>query len=123
MNDVREFLQSLSERLSGSASVKQVYGEPIVVGGKTVVPVARVRYGLGGGWGGGEQEGYEAGRPLAAGGGGGGGGVKASPMGALEIAETNVRFIHFIDPVEVAKLCLAGGALMLLAVLLRRSKG
>jgi uncharacterized spore protein YtfJ len=120
MNQAQEMLQSLSDRLAGSASVKQVYGEPIVVGAKTVVPVARVKYGLGSGWGGGEQEGYDAGRPLSGGGGGGGGGVKAVPVGALEITETSVRFIHFFDPAEIAKLCLAGGALMLLASLLRR---
>ena len=115
MNHAKEILQSLSERFAASASVKQVYGEPIVVGGKTVVPIARVKYGLGSGWGGGEQEGYDAGRPLAAGGGGGGGGVKASPVGALEITETSVRFIRFVDTVEIAKLCLGGAALLLLA--------
>ena len=120
MSEAQEILQSLSERLAGSASVQQVYGEPIAVGRKTVVPVARVAYFLGGGWGGGEQKGVVDERPLAGGGGGGGGAVLASPVGALEITETNVRFIRFHDRVEIAKLCLAGGVLMMLSGLLRR---
>lgn len=119
MNDAHEILQSLSEHLAGSASVKQVYGEPIVAGSKTVVPVARVAYALGGGGGGGERRGVDD-RPMAGGGGGGGGAVIASPVGALEITETNVRFIRFHDRVEIAKLCLAGAALMMLARALRR---
>ena len=119
MNDAQEILQSLSERLSGSATVKQVYGEPIVVGRKTVVPVARVAYFLGGGGGGGERKGADD-RPMAGGGGGGGGAVLASPVGALEITETNVQFIRFHDRVEIAKLCLAGGVLLMLGRLLRR---
>jgi len=120
MNDAQEILQSLSEHLAGSASVKQVYGDPIVVGRKTVVPVARVAYFLGGLGGGGEQKGVVAERPLAGGGGGGGGAVLASPVGALEITETNVRFIRIHDRVEIAKLCLAAGVLLMLRGLLRR---
>jgi len=115
MNEAQEILQGLSERLAGSASVKQVFGEPIHAAGKTIIPVARVRYALGGGGGGGEQNNAAVGRPLAGGGGGGGGAVMASPMGALEITETSVRFVHFLDPMEIAKLCLGGAALFLLA--------
>src|SRR5215469_13821883 len=123
MNEAQEVLQSLAERLAGSASVKQVFGEPIQAAGKTIVPVARVRYALGGGGGGGEQMNAAVDRPLAGGGGGGAGAVMASPMGALEISETGTRFIRFFDRVEIAKLCLGGAALLLLAGgLVRRRK-
>jgi uncharacterized spore protein YtfJ len=115
MNEAQEVLRSLSEHLAGSASVKQVFGEPIHTAGKTIVPVARVRYMVGGGGGGGEQMKATVDRPLAGGGGGGGGAVMASPMGALEISETGTRFIRFFDRVEIAKLCLGGVALLLLA--------
>ena len=57
MNQAQEILQSLSEKFAGTASVKQVYGEPIQAGGRTVVPVARVQYFLGGGGGSGEHKG------------------------------------------------------------------
>jgi hypothetical protein len=42
-------LESLAERVSGRASVKNVYGDPVVVGDPTVIPIAQMRYGFGGG--------------------------------------------------------------------------
>ncbi|MFZ0704385.1 MAG: spore germination protein GerW family protein [Candidatus Korobacteraceae bacterium] len=120
MNQAQEILQSMAERLATSASVKQVFGEPVERGGRTVIPVARVQYRLGGGYGGGEQEGGAVNRPLAAGGGGGGGMVKAKPAGALEITDAGVRFIRFIDPVDMVKACVGGlVAVMLLRRLMR----
>ena len=43
--------QTLIEPLSKSATVKSVYGEPITANGKTIIPVARIAYGFGGGSG------------------------------------------------------------------------
>ncbi len=123
MNQAQEILQSMSERFAVGANVKQVFGEPIESGGKTVIPVARVRYCLGGGWGGGEQKGVATERPLAGGGGGGGGAVTASPVGALEISDSGVRFIRFYDPAQIAKVCLGGVvALLVVSRLLGRRK-
>lgn len=51
MTGLREFFESLLERLQTGAHVKTAYGEPITTQGKTVVPVARVGYGFGGGVG------------------------------------------------------------------------
>ena len=59
MNQAQEILQSMAERFATTANVKQVFGEPIERGGRTViVPVARVQYRLGAGYGGGEQDGH-----------------------------------------------------------------
>ena len=44
-------LEKLVDKVGGKASVKAVFGEPIVRGGKTVVPVAKIRWGFGGGGG------------------------------------------------------------------------
>ena len=121
MNQAHEILQVLSERFAGTASVKQVFGEPIVAGGKTVVPVARVQYFLGGGGGSGEHMGEHVERPLSGGGGGGGGWVRARPAGALEISEAGVRFIRFSDAAQIAKLCIGGAtALLVVSRLLRK---
>ena len=123
MNQAQEILQSLSERFAGSTSVKQVFGEPIAAGGKTVVPVARLQYFLAGGGGSGEHKGEHVDRPLSGGGGGGGGWVRASAAGALEISETGVRFVRFSDAAQIAKLCIGGAtALLLVSRLLRRRK-
>lgn len=121
MNQAQEIVQSLVERLAATASVKQVFGEPIERGGRTIVPVARVQYGFGGGYGGGEQRSAEVNRPLAAGGGGGGGGVKAKPAGVLEITDAGTRFIRFVDPGDIVKACVGGLiAIMLIKRLTRR---
>jgi uncharacterized spore protein YtfJ len=117
MNQAQGILQSMAERFAATANVKQVFGEPIERGGKTIVPVARVQYRLGGGYGGGEQEQATRERPLAAGGGGGGGMVKASPAGALEITDAGTRFIRFIDPTDMVKACVGG---LIVVLILRR---
>jgi len=69
------------------ASAKLVYGDPVSVGGKTVLPVAAVRYGFGGGSGSNPEK--------AAHGGGGGGGLTAKPLGVVEVTELQTRFIPF----------------------------
>ncbi|NUS45538.1 MAG: hypothetical protein HOQ24_17835, partial [Mycobacteriaceae bacterium] len=46
-------LTGLAEKVGGSASVRTVFGEPVVADGITVIPVARMSYGFGGGAGGG----------------------------------------------------------------------
>lgn len=72
----------LAETLSASG-IKSVYGEPVVVDGTTIVPVAAVQFGFGAGAGG------EGGEDAP---GGGGGGGWAVPFGAYVSDETGVRF-------------------------------
>lgn len=97
-----EMLQRLGESLSSTASVKSVFGDPIQVGEKTVVPIASVAYGFGAGFG----RGRGTDRSIADGregeGGGGGGGIRAVPAGALEITELQTRFIPFYDTRRLA---------------------
>lgn len=80
----------MAESVSASASVKNVYGDPVVVGNRTVIPAARVRYAFGGGGG---AKGDTEGRNDS--GGGGGGRVSARPCGALEVTPEGTRFIAF----------------------------
>lgn len=87
--NIQQLLQGMAERVSASASVKNVYGEPVVVGNRTVVPAAQVRYAFGGG--GGSKGDAEAQN------GGGGGRVSARPYGALEVTPEGTRFIAFAD--------------------------
>ncbi len=82
--DVKELLQTIGERLQSAATVKCVYGDPITAGERTVIPVARVRFGFGAG--GGKFPG-----------GGGGGGVRADPAGMIEITPNGSNFIAFPD--------------------------
>jgi len=91
--NIQELLQGIAERVSAGASVKNVYGDPVTEGDRTVIPVARVSYGFGGG--GGNQSELQ-------GGGGGGGGVSAQPAGALEVTASGTRFIAFDDRPKLA---------------------
>jgi uncharacterized spore protein YtfJ len=88
---VPEILRTIAESFQSSASVKNVYGEPISKGDRTVIPVARIAYAFGGG--GGSRKGEQT----APGGGGGGGRMSAIPAGAIEITSTGTRFVPFLD--------------------------
>jgi uncharacterized spore protein YtfJ len=87
--NAQQLLESMAERVSARASAKNVYGDPVVVGNRTVIPIAQARYGFGGR--GGRRKGDDEA------GGGGGGGVSARPSGALEITPEGTRFIVFDD--------------------------
>lgn len=71
----------LAETIS-SSGIKSVYGEPVVIDGTTVVPVAAVQFGFGAG---------TAAEAEDAPGGAGGGGV-AIPFGAYVSDAAGVRF-------------------------------
>jgi uncharacterized spore protein YtfJ len=86
--DVKETLQAIGERLQTGATVKAVFGDPVTAGDRTVIPVARVRFGFGAGGGT---------RSHDEGGGGGGGGVRADPAGMIEISPAGTTFIAFPD--------------------------
>lgn len=99
-------IESIVERLQRSANVRSVFGDPIERGDKTVVPVARVAFGFGGGYGSGGESagrggksagrgGSEASRTDEPRGGGGGGGAAAAPVGALEITDDGTQFVRF----------------------------
>jgi uncharacterized spore protein YtfJ len=118
--NVQQLLESMAERVSASASVKNVYGEPVVAGNRTVIPAAQVRYGFGGG-GGSRSKDEEA----PNGGGGAGGRVSARPCGALEITPEGTRFIAFGDQRQFGVALVFGFLLGAAAVAcsgLRRSK-
>jgi uncharacterized spore protein YtfJ len=88
-----QFVERLVERIGGRASVTAVFGAPTERGGVTVIPVARVRWGFGGGAG----EGGEPKGPTGYGS-GGGGGVSADPVGFVEIGPDGAVFRPITQP-------------------------
>jgi len=104
MLDPKEILTTLSDRFSTTGKVQAVFGEPIEAHGRTIIPVAHVKYGLGAGGGGENKTGSED----AIGGAGGGGGVKVTPIGVLEVTDAGTNFIRFFDPKMAARLVCAG---------------
>lgn len=90
-----DMLEKIGGSLGSTATVKAVFGEPIHLEGKTVVPVAKVAYGFGAG--GGRKPARQDGTGEPSEGGGGGGGVSAFPAGALEITSSQTRFVQYND--------------------------
>lgn len=88
-----QYLESVTDRLYASASVQTIFGKPFTVGERTVLPVARVGYGFGGGHGRKGLPGIAETDPQSDVSGGGGGGVGARPLGVFEITSERIRFI------------------------------
>src|ERR1700691_6374242 len=79
---------NLGDNFAARANAKSVYGEPIHVGSRTIIPVAKVGYLLGATSGGRNGE--------TVGGGSGGGGVGARPVGYIEITDTGARYVELL---------------------------
>lgn len=91
--DTHRFLELLAEKMESTATVKKVYGDPVEAYGKAVIPVAKVSYGLGGGFGkekSHDAEGREEERPAGQ---SGGGGIMVSPVGVFELDHDGTRFV------------------------------
>lgn len=88
------FISSMAEKLGAVARAATVFGEPVERDGITVIPVAKARWGFGGGAG---QRKDETGQEDGA---GGGGGVQVTPVGFIEIKnnEANFRPIRTVSP-------------------------
>lgn len=81
--DAYERLEALLRQLRRNVGVEAVYGTPIQVGNRTIIPIAKVGYGFGG------IGGTDGSRV--------GGGAGAGPVGALEVSPDGTRFVRFSD--------------------------
>ena len=89
------------------ADVRKVFGDPVERDGVTLVPVASVRAGAGGGRGEGPPRGM-----------GGGYGITARPLGVYVIRDGEVRFQPALD---LARIIAGGQIVALVALLVLRS--
>jgi uncharacterized spore protein YtfJ len=91
------------DNLPEHATVNAVYGEPVEVEDKVIIPVASVSYafglGLGEGQGSSEEEGGESGSGAGA---GGGGGVQAKPVAIIEITPERTHVEGIVDEQLIA---------------------
>jgi uncharacterized spore protein YtfJ len=87
----------MAERLHRSSSIHTIYGDPIETQGKTLIPVAKVSYGFGGGAVGTNSLDSADKQPSenTVEGGGGGGGVRMIPLGMVEVSPQQTRFLPF----------------------------
>jgi uncharacterized spore protein YtfJ len=121
-------LERMADRIGARASVSAVFGEAIERGEVTIVPVARVRWGFGGGAGGADQlpeAPGDTGAASWAGGGGGGGGAAADPIGYVEIGPDGATFRPIVPayPSPLFLLVLGITAAILIRALARLLRG
>ena len=83
------FMERLMDQIGGRAGVQAVFGDPIERDGFTIIPVARVRWGFGGGAG---STGDVVDGPGSGSGSGGGGGVAVDAIGYLEVGHGGAAF-------------------------------
>jgi uncharacterized spore protein YtfJ len=109
----RRPLDRLVDRVTGA---KLCFGEPVQVGATSVIPVSRVRFYGGGGWGsGGGADGGEGD------GGGAGGYLDAQPLGFIELRSDGSRYQEISDPERAQRMLKAGAGAA--ATLLAASAG
>jgi uncharacterized spore protein YtfJ len=102
-------VQRLAELARDQLTVSRVFGEPIDRDGVTVIPVARVMGGAGGGEGtDGSPDGPQQGE-------GGGWGVVARPAGVYVVDGERVRFKPVVDLDRAVLTAAAAGVVMSLA--------
>jgi len=87
--------ERLAESLRAAAGAKMIYGEPVAHDGLVIIPVAKLRYGFGGGKHNDEE--------------GGGGGEIIQPAGYIELKDGSSRFQPIRDPLAFVPLVIAGG--------------
>lgn len=110
------FVERLAERIGAKVNVQTVFGEPVERDGITVIPVAKVRWGFGGGAGTGPVavgpglEGDDATTARQGTGQGGGGGATADPIGWLEIGPDGAVFKPIVPAMPSPSFLLAAGA-------------
>jgi uncharacterized spore protein YtfJ len=108
--DITDAADELVRQVSGipqELGASACFGEAVQRNGHTLIPVARVNFGYGLGFGGGSRSGggeQETGSE-GGGGGGGGGGGSSTPVAVIDISDEGVR----IEPVEdKTRMALAG---------------
>jgi uncharacterized spore protein YtfJ len=93
------FLDRIVEKMGLHATAKAVYADSVEHEGVTVIPVAKLRWGFGGG----------SGRKPGKRGKGGGGGMQAAPLGYIEIKEGQTQFKPIRDPMVWVPIAAIGG--------------
>lgn len=102
-----ELLKRIGQTVGDKAKVSAVFGDPVEREGVTVIPVAKARFGFGGGGGAGGREGEEGS------GGGGGGGALVSPVGYIELHDGAAKFKRISSPTDLLPLVAAAAVVAL----------
>lgn len=110
-------IRSIFEKFSREKDVSLIYGEPIIMDNKRILPVAKVNYFVGGGGGGGFTDEQNA----SGQGEGAGGAFSIKPIGVYEITKEDVKFKP-IFPINQILTCLSVATLGIAFLILKKRK-
>jgi uncharacterized spore protein YtfJ len=113
------FLKDSVEKMRSTGSAETVFGPARKENGRTIIPVARVAYGFGGGYGTAGQKGKAGAKQRGAktsangdSGLGGGGGMRVIPAGMFEVTADGARFLPVRGSLATTAIAVAGGVLL-----------
>jgi uncharacterized spore protein YtfJ len=109
-----DILTTLADRLGGRFTASTVFGAPVERDGVTVIPVATVRLGFGGGSGG-DRRSEQSGD-------GGGGGGSGTAAGYIEIRDGYSRFVPVVHPARMLAMLCATAVAMALSLRVRQAR-
>ena len=107
------FITRLADTIGSKANAATVFAEPVSSQGVTIVPVARARWGCGGGGGQMSEHRGEAQQGF-----GGGGGMTVDPIGYLVIHDGQVEYREINGTLRILRALIVGIAIS--AIFLRR---
>lgn len=96
MEEIEKLFKTAIDEIDRLLKSKTVVGEPMVIDGKTLVPLVSLGFGFGAGGGTGKAPKSKDSKDIEGVGGGAGGGGGIKPMGVIVVDESGVRF----DPVK-----------------------
>ncbi len=108
----QNFLERLAERIGVNARASTVFADPVERDGVTVIPVAKARWGIGGGAGSSKNPDQSQNDE----GSGGGAGVLLSPVGYIEIKDGRARFTPIYDTGTILQLLFGAGIVAMLVL-------
>lgn len=106
---IDRIIDRLGERIGVRATVRTVFGEPVARGDMTIIPVARVRWGYGGGSGTGPVRSDGTNGETIGSGSGAGGGLMTDPMGYVAVHPDAAEYVPLSSPYLNPLVILASG--------------
>lgn len=115
-NPIQRAVDRVLERMLTVADARRVFGEPVLQGERTVIPVAQVRTMLGFGGGSGTEPNKREGETESRSGegGGGGGAIQVTPLGYIELTPSEARFVPIVDRTRLAIAAIIAVTLLLI---------
>ena len=100
MSDIKTSLETLFEKMEGFLTTKTVVGDPINMGGITIVPLVELSFGVAAGAYDSSKDGKKDGKDA----GGGGLGAKVSPSAVIVITDGKAKILNVQSQIGMSKL-------------------